>query len=471
MSADARTSSRRARTRGTIGSPTDEPSLGVHPHLDVLPGQYFVRIDPDAVRPHVPVLERASFGPARMAFTLATSQAVPEAVVEPLEHLERNSGLRNVRPLFRDAGRNRVSTATVARTGRNRLAVAASVVTQEDDEIAGLAIAELDAKAPPQAIRHAASAGAIDFIEPVPARWLAATRQGTAVEPTTNLQWGLRAIRWFDAKLPDALDFRVGILDTGIDARHPDLANVNVVYDHRDTRAEDLVGHGTHVAGIIAAETNNPAGIAGVARCAINVWKVFGDKPYRGDFYVNPDLFADALRTASDSGLSALNLSLGGTRASNAEQVLIRRLHRRGVVVVAAMGNDYRDGNQTMYPAGYDDVLGVGSVAENRERSDFSSTGSHIDLCAPGSNILSTLPRKRSEYRSERMYACWSGTSMAAPYVSAAAALVAAKSPRMNASGITARLCATTAPLKPMGKRARTNEYGTGMLDLARALS
>ncbi len=135
------------------------------------------------------------------------------------------------------------------------------------------------------------------------------------------------------------------------------------------------------------------------------------------------------------------------------------------------MGNDYHHGNPTMYPAGYDDVLGVGSVAENRERSDFSSTGSHIDLCAPGSNILSTLPRKRSEYRSEKMYACWSGTSMAAPYVSAAAALVAAKSPRMTASRITARLCATTAPLKPMGKRTRTNGYGAGMLDLARALS
>lgn len=459
------------RTRETVGSNADQPSFGVRAHLDVLPGQYFVRIHPEAVRPHVPVMARASFGPSRMAFTLATSQAVPDTVVEPLEYLERNSGLRNVRPLFRDSGRSQVSSASVARPGRNRLAVVASVVIQEDDELAGLAIAELDAKASSQAIEHAASARAIDFIEPVPARWLARAGAGTAVAPTENLQWGLRAIRWFDANLPDVSDFRVGILDTGIDAGHPDLANVDLVYDHRDTRAEDLVGHGTHVAGIVAAQTNNRAGITGVAPCAVNMWKVFGDKPYRGDFYVDPDLFADGLRAASDSGLSALNLSVGGTRASNTEQVLIRRLTRRGVVVVAAMGNDYRDGNPTMYPAAYDDVLGVGSVAENRERSDFSSTGRHIDLCAPGSNILSTLPRKRSQYRSERMYGCWSGTSMATPYVSAAAALVAAKNPGMNATEIAARLSATTAPLEPMGRRTRTNEHGTGMLDLVRALS
>jgi subtilisin family serine protease len=231
------------------------------------------------------------------------------------------------------------------------------------------------------------------------------------------------------------------------------------------------VGHGTHVAGIVGAVANNAVGIAGVARCAIHMWKIFPDEQYEGEYYVDPDLFADALRTAAESGLSALNLSIGGTQSSSVEQVLIRRLAARGVAVVAAMGNEFQDGNPTEYPAAYDDVLAVGAIAENRERSDFSNTGRHIGICAPGSNILSTLPRRRSSYRSERLYASWSGTSMATPHVTAAAALVAAQNPALSPTDIVERLRDTAATLSAMRGRARTNEYGAGLLDLERALS
>jgi subtilisin family serine protease len=453
--------------------PADQPTFGGPGRNPpkVVPGRYFVRVHPEAVRPHVPVRPRAAFGVARMAFNLATAEAVPESVVEPLEFLRKNTGLQNVRPLFQNAGRARVSSAHVPGRDRARLAVAASVVTQEDDDIAGLAICELDPKADGSAIKRAASAKAIDFIEPVPTRWLAKSRSESGADPMQNLQWGLRAIRWFDADRPDATDVSVGIMDTGIDRDHPDLKNVKITYLHPGTQATDIVGHGTHVAGIVAAATNNSVGIAGVASCALQVWKIFPDEPYEGDYYVDPDLFADALREAAEAGLSALNLSIGGTVSSNTEQVLIRRLIRRGVVVVAAMGNEFQDGNPTEYPAAYDGVLAVGAIAETRERSDFSNTGAHIGLCAPGSNILSTLPRRASSFRSERLYASWSGTSMATPHVAAAAALVSAKRPALSAAEIAARLRDTAATLGAMGRKARTHEYGTGLLDLTRALS
>ena len=446
---------------------SDQPTFGGpgSDRLDVLPGRFFVRVHPGAIRPHVPTRTRAAFGTSRMAFTTATADAVPEAVAEPLEYLRENTGLTNVRPLFQDAGRGRVSRARVDDPERARLALAASVVTQEDDDIAGLTIADMDPKADMRAVAHAAAANAIDYIEPVPARWLA------AVDPMQNVQWGLRAIRWFDAERPDASSVSVGILDTGIDAGHPDLADVEITYEHPGTRAEDIVGHGTHVAGIVGAETNNAVGIAGVARCAIHMWKIFPDEQFEGEYYVDPDAFADALRAGAESGLSALNMSIGGTQSSSIEQVLIRRLIARGVVVVAAMGNEFQDGNPIEYPAAYDGVLAVGALAENRERSDFSNTGRHIGICAPGSNILSTLPRRRSSFRSERLYASWSGTSMATPHVTAAAALLAAQDPALSPTDIVERLCSTAASLSAMRGRSRTNEYGAGLLDLERALS
>ena len=446
---------------------SDQPTFGGpgSDRLDVLPGRFFVRVHPGAIRPHVPTRTRAAFGTSRMAFTTATADAVPEAVAEPLEYLRENTGLTNVRPLFQDAGRGRVSRASVGDQERARLALAASVVTQEDDDIAGLTIADMDPKADMRAVAHAAAANAIDYIEPVPARWLA------AVDPMQNVQWGLRAIRWFDVERPDASNVSVGILDTGIDAGHPDLADVEITYEHPGTRAEDIVGHGTHVAGIVGAETNNAVGIAGVARCAIHMWKIFPDEQFEGEYYVDPDAFADALRAGAESGLSALNMSIGGTQSSSIEQVLIRRLIARGVVVVAAMGNEFQDGNPIEYPAAYDGVLAVGALAENRERSDFSNTGRHIGICAPGSNILSTLPRRRSSFRSERLYASWSGTSMATPHVTAAAALVAAQDPALSPTDIVERLCSTAATLSAMRGRTRTNEYGAGLLDLERALS
>jgi subtilisin family serine protease len=470
----ATTSRSRPRTRKPKPAeapkpPSDQPTFVARSatRREFVPGRYLLRVHPEAVRPHVQARASARAGVARLALTANVAATVPSGVVEPLDYLRDNFGLKNVRPLFTEAGAG-VATAKVNARQRDRLAMAASVVSEDDDDLAGLAICELDPKASSAGLAHAAAARAIDFIEPVPARWLAARKKP---DPMENLQWGLRAIRWFEATKPNASHIGVGILDTGIDRNHPDLARVKVQYDHSDTTAEDIVGHGTHVAGIVAAETNNGVGIAGVASCALHSWKVFRDEPYEGEYYVDPDLFPNALRAASVSGLSVVNMSLGGSQKSRAEQLLIDRLVDRGVVVVAAMGNEYDEGNPTSYPAAYQGVLAVGAIAEDRKRSFFSNTGGHIGICAPGSNIFSTLPRTKSSYRTEKLYASWSGTSMATPHVAAAAALVAAADPSKGPSEIVEHLCKKAATLPAMKRKARTNEYGDGLLDLKRALS
>jgi len=208
------------------------------------------------------------------------------------------------------------------------------------------------------------------------------------------------------------------------------------------------------VCGIIAATANNAAGITGIANCRLAVWKVFDDSPAEdGEFYVDGVRYLQALRAVELAGVRALNLSLGGTASSNTETILFGRLQRAGVTVVAAMGNEFDQGNPTEYPAAYDGVVSVGAVGETRERAPFSNTGRHIDIVAPGANVFSTLPARRSAYRDEVDYAAWDGTSMATPHVAAAAALVAAKFPTKTSDQVRVHLRDTATKLAAMGGR------------------
>ena len=137
------------------------------------------------------------------------------------------------------------------------------------------------------------------------------------------------------------------------------------------------------------------------------------------------------------------------------------------------MGNEYGEGNPTEYPAAYQGVFAVGAINEASRRAPFSNTGPNIALCAPGTNILSTLPMKPSAYRKpdETQYAAWSGTSMATPHVTAAAALVRARYGSLGAEQVRDRLQETAAKLPAMKGKNRTNEYGTGLLNLKDAVS
>jgi subtilisin family serine protease len=375
-----------------------------------------------------PAHERLDYVPGSIVVRLH------EDVREPFDYLEREAGAHAVEQLDGDL----------------------TVVRLRDHEIS------------PQLLRTIESSPAVAFAERVPARWLSAV---DAADPRHNRQWGLRAIRWFDTDVLDAEEVTVAICDTGVDAAHPDLADVVASYDHEGASETDIVGHGTHVSGIVAARTDDVAGVVGVAHCRVAMWKVFPDEPTQGNFYVDGSRFLRALNAVATSGAKVLNLSLGGTESSQAEQLLVDRLERAGVTVVAAMGNEHDDGNPVEYPAAYEHVLAVGAVAETNRRSPFSNTGPHIGVAAPGSNVLSTLPTKPSSFRPDIRYASWSGTSMATPHVAAAAALVAAQHPDWTPADTKEHLRTRAAKVADMGGESFTEEFGAGLLDIAALLA
>jgi subtilisin family serine protease len=447
---------------------SDEPTFGGVTHRAHAPGQIVLRVREEAIRPH---LEAGS------ALSIASARRLPDSVVEPLAFLREKAGAKEVSPLFVS---NRVRARATSRTtpggksltadNRHRIGLMASVVESESEDLAGIAVVEVPKKAiSTDVLRMVAGSPAIEWAEPMPARWLTKT---TPSDSAVNRQWGLRAIRWYQATIPDAGEITVAVIDTGIDTTHPDLARLSIAYEHSGLSKLDLIGHGTHVSGIIGATTNAASGTTGVSRCKLSVYKVFDDKPADdGQFYVDGERYLRALGAVSSSGAKVLNLSLGGTASSQAEQVLFNRLRRFGVTVVAAMGNEFDQGNPTEFPAAYDNVFAVGASDETDQRSPFSNTGPHIQIVAPGTNILSTLPIRRSEFRDETAYAAWSGTSMATPHVAAAAALLTAKDPKSTPLTVSNKLVRTARKVPAMKGRARTEEYGSGLLDLQRALS
>lgn len=429
---------------------------------EYVPGQVILRVKDDAVWGHV--------AGGAMVMTSATAETLPPAVAEPLDYLRRNAGLKTVDPLF-STGRTRLARANVTAPELDRLAVISSVSNSQSEQLAGINVLTLPKKnVTSDLLKKVGSARVVDYVEPMPTRWTqAVSSQSGAVDPGLNRQWGLRAIQWFDAKPVDENQVKVAVLDTGIDAKHPDL-DVSE-YHHEGQGVTDILGHGTHVAGIIAARANNAIGITGVAQCRLFVWKIFPDKPnILGDFYVDGERYLRALGEVANAGVRVVNLSIGGTARSETEAILFRRLDQQNVTVVAAMGNSFEEGNPTMFPAAYEHVFAVGSIDILEQRSPFSQIGSHIDAVAPGSDILSTLPLRRSKYRDQRNYASWDGTSMATPHVTGIAARVAARFPAFDVRQVKDKLRASCRKLEAMGNRERTKVYGHGLINAESAV-
>ena len=232
------------------------------------------------------------------------------------------------------------------------------------------------------------------------------------------LPWGIDRV---DAELvwPEGNTgnpIKVGVIDTGINLYHPDLKeNIKGQYNAIRTRksAEDDNEHGSHVAGTIAALQNN-IGVVGVGPdIDLYAIKVLNS---RGSGYLSDII--EGIDFAINSNLDVINMSLGtGSNVQSFHDAVIRA-YDAGIVVVAAAGNS---GGAVLYPAAYSEAIAVSATDSNNNIASFSSRGPEIDIAAPGVSIYSTYKRKG--------YKTLSGTSMAAPHVAGAAALVLETAP------------------------------------------
>jgi len=447
-------------TRSRQGRETHTPQY--------VPHKLIVRFREDALQPARAMLARAIHAGRAVSTVRNLAAALPEQVSGPLEMLKRHCGVKRIDPLLAPPPR----APELTRMTRSVLSLAASVECPPREQLAGYNVVELEsAEISADMLERIQASRAVRFAERVPNRWVSAKRRTRHADPSLNLQWGLRAIDWFAAgKRPSAARVHVALLDTGVDEKHPDLKGAIEAYHRGAHSAQDLPGHGTHVAGIIAALANNGVGIAGVADCRLHVWKVFSDPAGPRSFEeFDDEAYNRALGAVLDSPARIVNLSLGGTASSRTERELIGALVAEGVLVVAAMGNEYEEGNPVEYPAAYANVLAVGAIGEARRRAAFSCTGRHINLVAPGEHILSTLPRYAFADRATE-YDAWDGTSMAAPHVAGVAALVKARDPKRSGTWIGKRLQKSARRLPAMRGTKFSAAYGHGLVSVAQAL-
>lgn len=314
-----------------------------------------------------------------------------------------------------------------------------------------------------------------------------------------QLHWNLQRIGVTEvekAGYDDARDIRVAVLDTGVDVDHPGLLGV-AHYGSGTLPAAplDVVGHGTHVAGTINSALNRSLNIRGICKAKIVAWKIFDDIPdyvRTGNIFwylVDPVLYRRALAECLGQ-VEVINLSIGGPQPPDPqESALYKALIDNGITVIAAMGNERALGSRTSYPAAIPGVVAVGATSPTGAVATFSNSGNHIALSAPGVGIWSTMPRYPGQigfraavgdhgvpepgtaFPRDMNYAAMDGTSMAAPHVSAAAALALANSRSTRPPTEVKDLLMVTAKRLPAMNGARwTPDFGQGELDLKRLL-
>ncbi len=273
-------------------------------------------------------------------------------------------------------------------------------------------------------------------------------------DPELANQWGLASTRfggaWNEAKGDGA---KVAIVDSGVYSEHPDIGRIVAQRDfvEGDAVADDDYGHGTHVTGIAGALTDNGKGVAGGCfGCGLIIGKVMGFGGFTTDSRI-----VEGIDWSVNQGADVVNLSLGGPADSSVLRRAVNRAHGQGAVMVAAAGND--GASEPRYPAAYSKVIAVGAIGTDDRLARFSNRGRWVDLAAPGTDIISTS--------NSGGYDRQSGTSMAAPFVSGLAGLLASQG--MSADSIRQGMQATAEDLGPAGQDPR---YGHGRIDAANAV-
>jgi len=274
------------------------------------------------------------------------------------------------------------------------------------------------------------------------------------------------------------LDTGVAYEDFGIFRQAPDLAGTSFVpgYDfvNDDAHPNDDQGHGTHVAGTIAQSTDNGAGVAGVAfGCSIMPVKVVNSEGFANQFDI-----AEGIYFAVRGGAQVINMSLGGGQESITLRDAVAYAYSRGVTVVCAAGNEFLQGNPANYPAAYDAYcMAVGATRYDETRAFYSNTGGYVDLVAPGGDVSvdqdgdgfrdgvlqQTFQTDPNDFR----FWFFQGTSMAAPHVSGAAALLVSNG--ISDPDMIGKILQTTA--KDLGPAGWDEEYGWGLINVGAALN
>lgn len=246
---------------------------------------------------------------------------------------------------------------------------------------------------------------------------------------------------------------KVCVIDTGYNLGHPDLPDQNNGVTGQANNSQvgnwfnDGNGHGTHVAGTVAALSNNEGVVGVYPGVDLHIVKIFNDS---GSWTFASDLI-DGIQQCADAGSNVVNMSLGGGSSSTAERNALQSFNNQGILLVAAAGND---GNSSFsYPASYDAVVSVGAVGSNESWASYSQYNSQVEIAGPGTGVNSTWPV--NTYRSI------SGTSMATPHVAGVAALVWSFFPQCSNTQIRDALNDTA---KDKGSAGRDNFYGFGLV-------
>jgi thermitase len=270
--------------------------------------------------------------------------------------------------------------------------------------------------------------------------------------------WDLAGLGAF----PSTGGVKVGIVDTGIDKTHPDLAGKAVgcatsynagLLIHNGVCADDN-GHGSHVSGTISANTNNATGVSGVAfNSPIVMCKALATAAGTG---LTSDI-ANCINWVSTQGVKVLSMSLGGGDNATLKAAVQKAYNNgNGVLIVAAAGND---GDATLnYPAAYSEVVSVAATDNRDHRASFSNANGDVEIAGPGVDVESTY--------TGGLYMSLSGTSMATPHVAGVAAVIADLNPTANAATLRSKLDAAVDDIGPAG---RDTSFGFGRVNLCKA--
>jgi thermitase len=380
---------------------------------------------------------------ARASLKVSGDEVNPAATGLPaLDAVDRDHGVQRFTSVT-SSGPHRDPTAPIHRWFKLTLpgnAQRLTLIEQTNDDVSNLAFsgAELLGRFVARLKRESSiESVALDYV--VQAMFVPNDPYYSAKYPTSKYgniaQWAPQFIG-----APQAWDTTVGdpaiviaVVDTGVDANHPDLAGKVVLTKNyvRGEQVSDSFGHGTHVAGIAAANTNNGTGIAGICGgCSLMSVKVLGSDGSG----LTSDV-ASGIAYAADFGARVINLSLGGSsRTTIARDALDYALSNNALPVVA-LGNSNSD---FVGDLGYwYSALSVGAVDQQGAKASFSNFGLQTGVTAPGVAVLSTMPTYsvtlNTQYGYKRNYDALSGTSMAAPVVSGLAGLLLSRNPALTA--------------------------------------